>query len=117
MILRQISNEIGLYPINTILPASVGTVPANTLTTILTLTAVAKHKIVKISCSGEDYAKFQLFIDTDLVETRRSGPERTIEFSFPTPLLLQPGQILDVKVTHFYTGATPTFESTLYSIV
>ena len=117
MILRQISNEIGLFPINNIVTATIGLVPDNALTTILTLTALQKHKISRIACSGEDYAKYQIFIDSVLVETRRSSPERTIDFNFTPTLLLNIGQILDVKVTHFYTGDLGSFESTIYSII
>lgn len=117
MILRQLTNEVGLVPINNVLTGAIGTVPSDTLTTILTLTAATKHKLVRIACSGEVYAKYQLFIDTVLIETRRSGPERTIDFTFSPTLLLNNGQILDVKVTHFYTGDALNFESTLYSII
>lgn len=117
MILRQISNEIGLFPINNIVTGNVGTVPSNTLTTILTLNASTIHKIARISCSGEDYAKYQIFIDNILKETRRSSPERTIDFIFNPTLLLNNGQILDVKVTHYYTGDLSSFESTIYSII
>lgn len=117
MILHQISNEVGLFPINNILTGSIGTVPSSTLTTILTLTASQIHKIARIACSGEDYAKYQIFIDTVLVETRRSGPDRTIDFNFSPTLKLNNGQILDVKVTHFYTGDVVAFESTIYSII
>jgi len=116
MILHQISNEIGLIPINSTLTGSIGAVPDNALTTILTLTAGTVHKVTRISCSGSDYAKFQIFINSSLIETRRSSPERTIDFLFLSPLKLEIGQILDVKVTHYYTGDLGQFESTIYSI-
>lgn len=115
MILRQISNEIGLFPINNIESGLISDVPDNVLTTILTLTASQDHKIMRISCSGTDYAKYQLFIDTVLIETKRSSPERSIDFIFPSPLLLNNGQILDVKVTHYYVSELANFESTIYS--
>lgn len=116
MILHQISNEIGLIPVNSVLTGSIGSVPDNVLTTILTLTDSIDHKITRISCSGSDYAKYQLFINSILKETRRSSPERTIDFIFNSPLLLSSGQILDIKVTHYYTGDLGQFESTIYSI-
>ena len=89
-------------------------VPDGALTTILTLTAIADTKITRIAVSGTDYAKFQLFIDTVLIETKRSSPERSLDFIFTAPLGLVAGQILDVKVTHYATGVLADFESTIY---
>lgn len=87
----------------------------NTLTTILTFTASQDTLISLIVCSGEDYAKFQLFINTDLVATKRSGNKRNVEWSFPNSLLLRNGEILDVKVTHYFTGDVLDFEAGLYA--
>ena len=84
------------------------------LTTILTFTAAADTRLTRIAISGTDYAKFQIFIDTLLVETKRSGPDRSVELAFVAPLGLAAGQILDVKVTHYATGVLADFESTVY---
>jgi len=86
----------------------------NTLTTIVTYTAATDKKISKISVSGTDYAKFQLFLNAVLFETKRSGPERSLDFNFDNPLALSSGDILDVKVTHYATGLLADFESTIY---
>ena len=64
--------------------------------------------------SGTVYGKFQLFLNTVLIETRRGGPDRTLIFEFNNPLLLNSGDILDVKVTHYTIGQTAEFESTVY---
>lgn len=97
-------------------PTVVGAVSTGsaTLTTIATLVANGVNRVTKISCSGEDYAKFQLFLNTVLKDTRRSGPDRNIDFTFESPLTLLAGDVLDVKVTHYYTGDTVAFEATIY---
>jgi hypothetical protein len=70
------------------------------LTTILTYTAPTSKKVSKIQAGGTLYAKFQLFVNTTLIATKRSGPEAS--------------DIIDVKVTHYHTGELGDFESTLY---
>lgn len=117
IILNKLKDEVVLKGVNNALHGSVGSVPDNVLTTILTLTASTLHKIVRISCSGNDYAKFQLYLNTNLIETRRSGPDRTIDFTFVHPLLVNNGDILDIKVTHYFTGELLDYESTIYSII
>jgi hypothetical protein len=93
---------------------SATSVPASTLTTIVTYTAVTAKKVSKISCGGSIYAKFQLFINTVLVDTHRSGPDRAIQLVFDSPLSLGAGDVLDVKVTHYVTGELEEFEATVY---
>lgn len=89
-------------------------VPDNVLTTIVTYAAPADKSLSSVTVSGTTYAKFQLFLNTILVETRRGGPERTLVFQFNNPLTLNSGDILDVKVIHFDATATAEFESTVY---
>lgn len=91
-------------------------VPASTLTTITTYTAASAKKITQISVSGQVYGKFQLFKNTVLFETRRTSPERSLDFMFNSPLTLMPGDVLDVKVTHFQIGELSDFESTVYGV-
>lgn len=103
-------------------PATVGALASDSvvgvtngvLTTVLTYTAVANVRLTRISVSGTDYAKFQLFLNTTLVETKRSGPDRSLDFIFTAPLGLDAGDILDVKVTHYAPGVSADFESTVY---
>jgi len=92
----------------------VTSVPDGSLTTILTFTAASDTRLTRISVSGTDYAKFQIFLNTVLIETKRSGPDRSLDFIFNSPLGLDAGNILDVKVTHYATGVLADFESTIY---
>jgi hypothetical protein len=81
---------------------------------VATFTAGADTKLTRVSVSGTDYAKFQLYKNTVLIETKRSGPERSLDFVFSVPLNLLSGDILDVKVTHYAPGVLADFESTIY---
>lgn len=89
-------------------------VPDTMLMTIVTYTAPTPIHITQITCSGTVYAKFQLFLNTVLMETRRGGPERTVVFEFNNPLQLQANDILDVKVEQYNVGQTADFDSTVY---
>lgn len=89
-------------------------VPDNVLTTILTYTAIDEIRLTRISVSGTVYAKFQIFLDTVLLETKRSGPDRSLDFNFDVPLGMDAGQVLDIKVTHYGPGILGDFESTVY---
>jgi hypothetical protein len=75
----------------------------NVQTTIATYTAPSKKLISHISVSGSLYAKYQLYKNTSLIETRRGGPDRSMVFEFCRPLKLLANDILDIKVTHFDT--------------
>lgn len=107
---------------NTALPAAIDTlatgtqtgVGASLLTTIVTYTAPSAKKISKVSVSGTEYAKFQLFKNTGLIDTKRTGPDRSIDFMFNSPLLMTTGDILDIKVTHYYIGNTLDVEASIY---
>jgi hypothetical protein len=106
--------DTNVSPISPIAIGSITSIPANTLTTIVTFTASSNINLSRIAVSGTDYAKFQLFKNTILIETQRSGPERSLNFSFNNPLKLVATDILDVKVTHYATGILADFESTVY---
>lgn len=98
-------------------PLAVGSasnVPDNVLTTIVTYTAASAIQITRISVSGTVYAKFQLFLNASLIETARSGPDRTLFMEFKSPLSLSNTDVLDVKVTHYNTGLMENFEATIY---
>lgn len=85
-----------------------------TLSTILTYTASAETRLTRISVSGTVYAKYQIFLNTVLIETKRSGPDRSMDFTFTIPLGLDAGNILDVKVTHYGAGVVADYEATIY---
>lgn len=102
-----------------ITPASVlgkniaAAVAATVQTTIVTLNPSVETLITKVECSGQEYGKFQIYIDNILQVTKRGGPSRNVTFDFSWPLKLNAGQIFDIKVIHFVGGQTPDFESTV----
>jgi hypothetical protein len=89
-------------------------VAATVLTTLNTITPTVETLITKVECSGQEYGKFQIYIDNILQVTKRGGPSRNVTFDFSWPLKLNAGQIFDVKVTHFVVGQTPDFESSIF---
>ena len=91
-------------------------VPATTKTTILTATYSASfNNIALISVSGQDYAKYYLTVNAADIDIRRSGPARNLEFDFKSnPLGLSSGDVVDIKVEHFFTGDLLDFEATIY---
>lgn len=116
-VLRQLLEEIFLKSISDVLQGSAVLVPSSSETTILTLNALQSHRVVKISCSGDSYAKYSIYKNTILTETKISAPNYAIDFKFDYPFVLEIGDILDVKVEHFYAGDQINFDSTIYSIV
>ena len=112
----QVTGDIATVdaPVSPSVVGAVTLVAAATLTTVATLVANGVNRVTKISCSGDDYAKFTLFINTVLKDTRRSGPERNTDFTFESPLTLTSGDVLDVKVEHFLTTDLLGFEATIY---
>ena len=84
----------------------------NSLQVLISYTVTATDKgITKISCSGTDYAKFELYKNSGLLETLRSGPDRNIQFG---PLSIVENDIIEVKVIHYVIGDTNNFEATIY---
>ena len=110
------NSSLSLNVVNAIAGNGITSIPANTLSTIVTYTAATAKRVSKISVSGTEYAKFQLFKNSSLIETRRSGPERSIDFLFPIPFNVASGDIIDVKVTHFAVSVLADFESTVYGV-
>lgn len=91
-------------------------VPSATLTTIMTQPySLTFNNISIISVSGQDYAKFFLVINSIVLDTRRSGPDRNLTFDYTSnPLKLSPGDVVDIKVEHYFTGSLLDFEATIY---
>jgi hypothetical protein len=88
----------------------------NTETTVLTLTANGTRNLTHISCSGDAYAEWRLYVNTVKVETKRSGGGfgYNTEFTWRNPISLTTGTVVDVKVIHYYNGETATFNATAY---
>jgi hypothetical protein len=100
---------------NALVVGSSTSVPVSTLTTVATFTAtVLIQNITRISCSGQESGKWQLFVDNILIETKRATPGLDVDFRWDKRFELTAASVLDVKVTHFYTAETPDFESTIY---
>jgi len=89
-------------------------VPSNTETTIVTLVANGINMMTLINVSGDDYAKYRFYINNTLKETIRTGPDRNGRFYFVHPYTITAGDIVDVKVEHFFSGDTLNFEATIY---
>ena len=91
-------------------------VPATTLTTILTSTySTTFTNISIVSVSGDDYAKYTLVINGTDVDVRRTGPDRNLTFDFTSnPLALSSGDVVDIKVEHFRSGQLLDFNATIY---
>lgn len=89
-------------------------VPATTQTTVATYVSGSDTMVTNIFCSGNDNAKWQVYVNSVLQITQRgSNGDRNVPIVFPTPLLLANGDTLDVKVTHFFTAETLDFETTI----
>jgi hypothetical protein len=96
---------------------SVSAIAVSTKTTIATKSFVlaAFENLVKVSVSGEGYAKFYLTLNTVDIDIRRTGPDRNLVFDFSgSPLSLTIGDVIDIKVEHFDTGSTLDFDATIY---
>lgn len=93
---------------------SITVVPDSTEATICTFTASQSTRVTRISCSGTIYGSYRLYLNTTLIETKRSSPERSIDFNFDRPLQLNSSDIIDVKVTHYYIGHLEDFDATVY---
>jgi len=106
----------GVSLINFVTGGTAVNVPATTKTTILTATYSATfNNIALVSVSGQDYAKYFLTVNTVDIDTRRTGPDRNLDFDFKSnPLGLSVGDVVDIKVEHFFTGDLLDFEATIY---
>lgn len=92
---------------------SQGPVAPSVETTILTYVASGARKVMQVSCSGDVYAMWKLYIDGSQVDVRR-GSDRNVVFDWDWPLLVNDGETFEVKVTHNKTSETPTFDATVY---
>ena len=115
--LLDVSGTVDLSRIDIILHDEITGITASTETTILTRTSLGLENIILIVGSGQGNAKYQFFIDTVLKGTLRTGGSGGLNalWTFPMPLALDTGQVLDVKVTHFHTGETLDFEAGVYA--
>jgi len=89
----------------------------NTLVTVVTFVAGASNKLSRIGCSGDGLADFMFFINTDKKETKRSETlDLDKEFNFNPMLTLNNNDVVEIKVIHYSTGHTKTFDVTIYGV-
>ena len=105
--------DVSAQPASIIVVGNQPLVSAATETTIATMTANGFDHVTRISCSGDDYATWRLYINTVLVETKKANGYE-VEFQWDNPLSLTSGNVLDVKVEHGLTGEQLSFDATIY---
>lgn len=90
----------------------VTTVSQNVLTTIVTVPANGIKYITKIICTGEENARWDVYIDSVRRMTKRTT-DRTVDYDFPIPLKLAASSVLDVKATHHGPDTSSDFQASV----
>ena len=85
----------------------------DTLTTIATLPSNGIKYITKIMCTGEDNARWDVYVNNVRQFTQRTT-DRNVDFDFPTPLKIFATSIVDVKATCHGSGTTSDFQATIF---
>jgi len=109
-----ILKKIGNYLLNR--PLYIGRVedvPSNTLTTIVTAAADVVKYLTKITCSGEENARWELYINSVLIETKRTT-DRNVEFEWNIPLKILDTEGITVKAIHYGPGTNATLNATVF---
>ena len=91
---------------------SVSGISQSTLTTVATVPANGIKYITKIICSGEENARWEVYLDSVLKVTKRTI-NRQIDFDFNLPMKQLAAEVLDVKCIHFGPGTTSDFQCTV----
>jgi hypothetical protein len=94
--------------------ASASTVPANTLTTILTYTNTGSVLwLDQLIATGQDDAEYEIVINTvTKIKYRTSEQQRTMDIQFPIAQKIAINDVIDIKVTH-WGSATRDFDASL----
>ncbi len=96
---------------NTILATGEVTgVSKDTQTTIVTVPANGVKYVTKIICTGEENARWDVYINGARKITKRTI-DRTVDFDFPVPLKVQAATVIDVKATHHGPDASADFQA------
>lgn len=109
--------QAAVNPTSVLAKAIASAVPVTTKTTVVTLTASQDTYVTEIICSGMEYGKWYLVVNSVDQSIKRGGSDRDVTWTFVNPLKITSGQVLDIKVEHFVTGQTPDFESTIVGYV
>jgi hypothetical protein len=91
-------------------------VPDAVETTLTTYTALNNATISDVLCSGTDYARFNVYVNTVLKLVMRSGPARNVNFPLQFALQLTAADVLDIKVIHYNTGIFSDFDATILGV-
>jgi len=88
-------------------------VSSGTTVTVVTIPANGVTDVVHISCTGEESARWELYLDSVLIDMKRTT-NRNVTFEFGTALEILEGEVFDVKV--FYNGpeSSADFNATIY---
>lgn len=107
-----------MLPTQTItIQGSVSTVPDNALTTIVSYTNTSGGDLWlnMVTGTGNLDALYTLFINTNEIDNLNSAEQdRNVKFAFVKAIKVANGDIIDVKVKHFYNGKSGDFKSTIY---
>lgn len=108
----------GNSPVGVLATGSITTIADSTLSTIVTFTnsSGGDQSISRVAGSGTAPAQYDLVLNSVTIETRRSGPDYKVDFTFNGPLKLVDTDILDLKVTHLITGTTRDFQASVYGV-
>lgn len=90
-------------------------ISAGVPTTIVTVPANGKRYITEIICTGEENARWDVFVNSVRQATKRTT-DRNVVFEFSTPLELAGSTVLDVKATHHGPGANADFQATVIGL-
>jgi len=84
----------------------------NVLTTVATSPANGIKYITKIICSGEENARWEIYLDSVLKITKRTI-NRQVDFDFNLPMKQLASEVLDVKCIHYGPASTANFQCTI----
>ena len=104
------------YPVTVKLFAPITGTLDSIETMIGTYTASGDETISDIIIGGTCYARFNIYLNTNLIFVIRSGPSRQANLSIQRPLQITTGDIVDVKVIHYYIGSAEDFEATILGV-
>ncbi len=91
-----------------------GSLSNSTLVTLTSISPIVDTCVSKIVGSGSVYGKFELFVNaisTNIVQ--RGGVTRNITLDFNSPFKVAAGDTLEVKVEHFQSGVSASFEAAI----
>jgi len=100
-------------PAEVLAKSSASNVPADTRTTVVTITASVDTYVTKIVGSGEDHAQWILVVDT-VDQNFKNSDDYGREWNFTNPWKIQAGSVLDLKVEHPIDGEQLDFAGTIW---